>query len=583
MNYPVWYLPTIGGAFFIALIAITHVFVSHFAVGGGLYLIFAERLGLRRNNPAILDFTKKHAKFFILITLVFGSMTGVGIWFIIALASAGGTSLLIHNFVFGWAIEWVFFLVEIVAAFVYFYTFGKMKSGTHQAVGWVYFGAAWASLFIINGILSFMLSPGAWLESGNFWIGFFNPTFWPSLFFRTFVATMLAGVYAFLTCSFLRDGELKNTMTRFSGWWVLVSFLASIPFGYWYLTALPAPARDLVAGKSPTIQMALDYGLYAIGVVIILSLILTLIRPALNVKPVAFVVMMAAFIFLGAFEWTREAARRPFVVNQVIYSNGLTAADLEKAGADGFLASAKWTRVKEVTPENLQQAGADIFRHQCYACHTVNGWNNDIVPLTESMSYRAMVSYIKTIHEKRYFMPPFAGTDAEAEALAAYLVGGLHGKEMVMASPEGESMADQGARIFEENCSACHGYDAIAPSLAGWDADRIREALDHLSQLNEMMEDFTGTAAEKEALTQFLLTGGRVPPDGAVLFEENCSMCHGLAEIQPGMSGWDRVKIRQSLDNLSAINEMMADYDGSTSEKDALADYLAAASKAGDQ
>ena len=43
MNYPVWYLPEIGGGLLIAIIAVLHVFVSHFAVGGGLYLIYAEK------------------------------------------------------------------------------------------------------------------------------------------------------------------------------------------------------------------------------------------------------------------------------------------------------------------------------------------------------------------------------------------------------------------------------------------------------------------------------------------------------------------------------------------------------------
>ena len=43
MNYPVWYVPTVGGGILIALVAIVHVFVSHFAVGGGLYLVMAER------------------------------------------------------------------------------------------------------------------------------------------------------------------------------------------------------------------------------------------------------------------------------------------------------------------------------------------------------------------------------------------------------------------------------------------------------------------------------------------------------------------------------------------------------------
>jgi cytochrome bd-type quinol oxidase subunit 1 len=174
MNYPVWYLPTIGGGTLIALIAIVHVFISHFAVGGGLYLVCAERKGLRENSSEILDFTKKHAKFFMLMTMVMGGITGVGIWFIISLVNPAATSILIHVFVFGWATEWVLFVVEIVSILVYYYCFGRIDPRTHQTVGWIYFIAAWFSLFLISGIIDFMLTPGAWLTDRNFWSGYFH-------------------------------------------------------------------------------------------------------------------------------------------------------------------------------------------------------------------------------------------------------------------------------------------------------------------------------------------------------------------------------------------------------------------------
>ena len=175
MNYPVWYLPSVGGGLLIALIAILHVFVSHFAVGGGLYLIYAEKKGLQENSQAILDFTRKHARFFLLITMVFGSITGVGIWFIIALVNPAATSLLIHKFVFGWAAEWVFFTVEIAAAFVYYYMFGKMDTRSHLQVGWLYFFAAFMSLLLINGIIGVMLTPGSAMDmEGYVRIGFTN-------------------------------------------------------------------------------------------------------------------------------------------------------------------------------------------------------------------------------------------------------------------------------------------------------------------------------------------------------------------------------------------------------------------------
>ena len=115
MNYPVWQLTYFGGGLTIALMAVFHVFISHFAIGGGLFLVLTEWYGYRQNSIAIIDDVKKHTRFFLLVTMVLGGMTGVGIWFVIALINPATTSILIHNFVFGWAIEWVFFVGEIVS------------------------------------------------------------------------------------------------------------------------------------------------------------------------------------------------------------------------------------------------------------------------------------------------------------------------------------------------------------------------------------------------------------------------------------------------------------------------------------
>ena len=61
------------------------------------------------------------------------------------------------------------------------------------------------------------------------------------------------------------------------------------------------------------------------------------------------------------------------------------------------------------------------------------------------MSFRALTKYIDQIHEKRYFMPPFIGTDQEAKALAAYIAGGLLGKE-VQESPQETGVAGASKR-----------------------------------------------------------------------------------------------------------------------------------------
>jgi cytochrome bd-type quinol oxidase subunit 1 len=239
MNYPVWELTTYGGGFFIAMIAIVHVFVAHFAVGGGLFLVMLEKRAYRDDDAGLLSYVKKHSKFFVLLTMVFGGMTGVGIWWTIALLAPGATSSLIHIFVFGWAAEWVFFLAEIVALFIYFYTFGKMDRKNHMRIGLLYFACAWMSLFLINGIIGFMLTPGSWIENRDFWSGFFNPTFWPALVFRTGLALVMCGVFGFVTGAWVKDAVLRQKIMRTCATWVTLPFVLMILGGWWYINAIP--------------------------------------------------------------------------------------------------------------------------------------------------------------------------------------------------------------------------------------------------------------------------------------------------------------------------------------------------------
>lgn len=150
-----------GTGMLVAVVSILHVFVSHFAVGGGLWLVVTEMRARRTRDADLLDFVKTHSRFFMLLTLVFGAISGVGIWVTIGLASPHGTSALIHAYVWGWAMEWVFFFVEIAAAMVYYYGWKRLDARTHVTVGWIYFIAAFISLVIINGIITFMLTRAA--------------------------------------------------------------------------------------------------------------------------------------------------------------------------------------------------------------------------------------------------------------------------------------------------------------------------------------------------------------------------------------------------------------------------------------
>ena len=143
MNFPVWDV-AFGAGLLMALVAGLHVFVSHFAVGGGLFLVLTERKARQDQDAELLGWLKFHTRFFVLLTVVFGAVSGVGIWFTIGLISPTATSNLIHIYVWGWAIEWVFFFLEITSALLYLSGWDKLEPKLHQWYGWIYFVTAFA-------------------------------------------------------------------------------------------------------------------------------------------------------------------------------------------------------------------------------------------------------------------------------------------------------------------------------------------------------------------------------------------------------------------------------------------------------
>ncbi len=426
MEYPIWQMTTLAGGFWIAFIAVVHVYVAHFAVGGGLFLALTEHKARRENSPLMLAYVKKHTKFFLLLSMVFGGLTGVGIWFTIALLSPSATSSLIHTFVFGWATEWVCFLGEIVALLVYFYAFDRMKAREHLIVGWLYFLFAWLSLFIITGIIDFMLSPGKWLTTGNFWDGFFNPTFWPSLFFRTFMACIFAGLFGFITATRIKDEATRLSVVRSCSLWSVVPFVGVILSGWWYVASLPELPYEMVAFRVQKLGL-FGPGFVVLGGIIMLGgLFMAIKMPQTIKKPVAFILLTVGLGYMGCFEFSREAARKPYLISQYMYANSILVSRVDELNKTGILPAAKWSSVHKVTQENELEAGQNLFQLECSSCHSIGGPMNNILPLTKDFTVFGMDAQLNGQGKLIKYMPPFVGTRQERWALARYVVDGLH-------------------------------------------------------------------------------------------------------------------------------------------------------------
>jgi mono/diheme cytochrome c family protein len=425
MDYPVWQIAATGGGFWIALIATVHVFVAHFAVGGGLFLVLTEAKGHRENSPAILDYVKAHTTFFLLLTMVFGGLSGVAIWFTIAVLSPGGALTLVNSFVWGWATEWTFFLGEIAALLVYHYSFGKMAAKDHMRVGWLYFAFAWLSLFTINGIIGVMLTPGAWAATNDFWDGLFNPSFWPSLFFRSFLAFMLAGLFGFVTAVRVKDAAARERVVRMCVGWAVISLPCLALSGWWYLRVLPPATLDFILHGSAEITPYLS-ALPVIAAAVGVFALLMAVRLPLSVRtPAAALLLVLGFGVVGAFEYIREAGRRPFIIQERMWSTGI-APDKALPLSDPFLPRTRWAKIKDVTENNRLEAGREIYAFQCLPCHSVAGPMKDIRRYTAAIGNEGVAAYITG--QGRIFrqMPPFVGSPAERDALAAYITAGIN-------------------------------------------------------------------------------------------------------------------------------------------------------------
>jgi cytochrome bd-type quinol oxidase subunit 1 len=420
MNYPFWEIPLLSGGLVIAFVAILHVFVSHFAVGGGLFLALMERKAIRESNDSLMTYVKRHSKFFLLLTVVFGAVSGVGIWFTIGSVHPSATSTLIHSFVWGWAIEWTFFFVEIAAVLVYYGTWGKLDKRSHNTVGWIYFIAAFLSMVVINGMLAFMLTPGRWIETRGFWDGFFNPTYFPSLVIRSAVALSLAGLFAQLTASREPDTDLKANIVRYSSKWLMIAMPLFIVAGIWYITQIPNLSWQVVTGGAASVSIIAALSILFSVIIFAFQFFIGNREPKAITQSCAVMFLVLGLLVTGVTEWVREAVRKPYIIYNYMYSNSVLVSERDKYRVDGFLRSSKWSSVKEINTDNISDAGKELFKEQCQSCHTVSGYNA-IKPLVNGWTKDDIYDVVGKLQRVKSFMPPFCGTETERHALVEFL------------------------------------------------------------------------------------------------------------------------------------------------------------------
>jgi mono/diheme cytochrome c family protein len=329
---------------------------------------------------------------------------------------------MVDEFHWLWAIEWTFFALEITAGYLFYRYGARLSDRARLRLLALYAAAAWFSLFWINGILSWQLTPGEW-EPGAVWRGFFNPSFWPSLLYRTAVATTIAGLVACVVVNGMTDLDREargRLIRRFAHGMVPVAVMP-LP-GAWYLAVIPDDSRAWLMGGS--IAMTLFSGMAAGASALIGAYaIIGLLRRRLYVNGATALLLVA--LALGATaggEFVREGARKPYSVRETLYSNSITPDEVAELRRTGSVAADPYPlRDAEDYPTEQLRVGAKVVRLQCSVCHTMSGANG-LDHLSGSWTTEQLRMNIAQLQRTKPYMPPFAGNAAEVEAVVQLLL-----------------------------------------------------------------------------------------------------------------------------------------------------------------
>jgi len=418
MNWPPINVPILGRSGLIAVIALLHIpFFANFVMGAPVVAAISEWLGGKTGDKRYVRISKD-LSVMALVAVGIGALGGVGL-------VATNIGLFPKFFsvgarIFFWplALEIPAFLTEAIFIAIYRYTWNRMAHRPlHILFGFLGAFGAWLSGFIINGLASFMLTPGRWVETQRMIDAVFNPSMPPSYLHRVLAAFSITGffmiAYALWRIARAKTAEEKDEAAwalRYSAKWAVIPTVLQIIPGLWYLYALEVGTKGIapegsVVPKIISGSLSLYwYGAIVVAVVaVILAFLFGIRNPSSAFQGGGRAALILSIVFILAttalMGFTRERARKPYLVYGVMYGNQVMAIGGGSSSSGEAL---------------LQSKG-------CLSCHSFKGQGAGTYPLDGIGSKLTADEIRKIIKDPTPGMVPFKGNEAELEAIVEYL------------------------------------------------------------------------------------------------------------------------------------------------------------------
>jgi mono/diheme cytochrome c family protein len=248
---------------------------------------------------------------------------------------------------------------------------------------------------------------------------------------RALVCITLAGVWALITGSRIKEPGLKASYLRWTTNWLVPSFVLMPLTLVWYLHLVPESQRALLSlgistigpGTFSQVTRLVLIMVITSATIVIITYYLAYKNPQDFTVAHACAVLVLALMATGTGEQAREMLRKPYVIGRHMYSNGTRVSEVAGRNKNGYLQQTLW--LNQDTSQHWAM-GEAMYRGQCGACHTLTGYRS-LNKLLAGRDCESIGSLLTMLHEYkldttyRKFMPPLTGKPEEIQALGDYL------------------------------------------------------------------------------------------------------------------------------------------------------------------
>lgn len=232
-------LPYTGNRTAVWVVAQLHILFAAFILGAPIFVVIAEWLGYRKQDPRYDRMAKEVTK----VTVILFSLTAVtGGFFIFVLLAAYPefTTWFINQFYIVFAVLYpALFIIETILMYAYLYTWDVWKGekkGRHIALGIVLNLVCLLILFVINGPTSFMntppkaegVSPQDFLAAATLWDKIANQSWFPLSLHRIDGNVAFGGFIAGMIASYMYMGSKTQEERAYYDWMGFVAIWIAV-------------------------------------------------------------------------------------------------------------------------------------------------------------------------------------------------------------------------------------------------------------------------------------------------------------------------------------------------------------------